>query len=61
MTVTWLGEMGTPERIALVLFIAVAAHVAVRGIRVVGHHLMSAEALLRWNKLRTLAGTRRAD
>ena len=56
MTVTWLGEMGTPERIALVLFIAVAAHVAVRGIRVVGHHLMSAEALLRWNKLRTLAG-----
>jgi len=51
-----LGELGTPERIALVLAIAVAAHLAVRGVRVIGHHLMSAEALLRWNKLRTLAG-----
>ncbi|MDH3535114.1 MAG: mechanosensitive ion channel family protein [Gammaproteobacteria bacterium] len=51
-----MGDLETPERIALVLFIAVAAHVAVRGIRVIGHQLMSADALLRWNKLRTLAG-----
>lgn len=51
-----LETLETPERIALVCFIAIAAHILVRGIRLLSRHLMSAEALLRWNKLRTLAG-----
>ena len=56
MKLSALEALETPERIALVLFIAIAAHVTVRGIRLISRHLMSAEAMLRWNKLRTLAG-----
>jgi len=51
-----LSELNTSERIGLVLIIAIAAHLAVYGIRYLGHQLMTTESLLRWNKLRTLAG-----
>lgn len=51
-----LNELDTAQRIGIVLVIAVAAHLAVYGIRYLSHHLMTAEALLRWTKLRTLAG-----
>ncbi|MCG6890557.1 MAG: mechanosensitive ion channel family protein [Gammaproteobacteria bacterium] len=51
-----LSELNTSERIGLVLIIAIVAHLAVYGIRYLGHQLMTAESLLRWNKLRTLAG-----
>jgi small conductance mechanosensitive channel len=51
-----LQQLGAAERVALVVFIAIAAHVLVLAIRFIGRHLMSAETLLRWNKLRTLAG-----
>jgi hypothetical protein len=51
-----LSELNTSERIGLVLVIAIAVHLAVYGIRYLGHQLMTTESLLRWNKLRTLAG-----
>ena len=51
-----LSELNTSERIGLVLIIAIVAHLAVYGIRYLGHQLMTTESLLRWNKLRTLAG-----
>jgi hypothetical protein len=50
-----LFALETTELIAPVLFIAIAAHIAVRGIRLLSRHLTSVGALLRWNKLRTLA------
>ena len=40
----------------LVLAIAAIAHLTVRAVRVAGQHLLSNDALLRWAKLRTLAG-----
>jgi small conductance mechanosensitive channel len=40
----------------LVLVIAVVAHLSVIAIRHLGQRLMTADAMLRWNKLRTLAG-----
>lgn len=51
-----MSNLETSERIGLVLLVAVGAHLAVYGIRYLGNHLMTNEALLRWNKLRTLAG-----
>jgi len=51
-----LSEFGSTERIILVVVIAVVAHLAVYVIRHLGHQLMSAETMLHWNKLRTLAG-----
>ena len=39
-----------------VLAIAAIAHLTVRAVRVAGQHLLSNDALLRWAKLRTLAG-----
>lgn len=56
MNLISLSELDTAQRIGLVLVIAIAAHLAVYGIRYLGHHLMTADALLRWTKLRTLAG-----
>jgi small conductance mechanosensitive channel len=51
-----LSELDTSERIVLVLVIAVAVHLAVIAIRYLGYQLMTTEALVRWNKLRTIAG-----
>lgn len=51
-----LTELGTTERIALVLAIAAAAHLSVRGIRYLAQRLLSADAMLRWTKVRTLTG-----
>ena len=56
MSVFSLEEFGTTERIILVLVIAVVAHLSVIAIRHLGHRLMTADTMLRWNKLRTLAG-----
>ncbi len=47
-------DMG--QRILLVLTIAVAAHLSVLGIRHLTQKMLSANAMLRWTKLRTLAG-----
>ncbi|MDB4575780.1 mechanosensitive ion channel family protein [bacterium] len=49
-------DLATNERIVLVLVIAAAAHLSVRGIRHLTQGLLSAEAMLRWTKLRTLLG-----
>lgn len=49
------ADLGTIERILLVLGIATLAHLCVRGIRHLGR-LLSAKAMLRWTKVRTLAG-----
>lgn len=46
----------TARRIALVLAIAVLAHLAVRLVRYLAHQVMSIEAVNRWAKLRTIAG-----
>ncbi len=51
-----IDDLDTSERIALVLIVAIGAHLTVFGIRRLGHHLMNNESLLRWNKLRTVAG-----
>lgn len=56
MNLISLTQLGTAERIGLVAVIALTAHLAVYGIRYLGHQLMAADTLLRWNKLRTLAG-----
>jgi len=56
MNLVSLNELTTNERIGLVLIIAFAAHLAVYGVRYIGHQLMTRESLLRWTKLRTLAG-----
>lgn len=56
MSIFSLNEFGTTERIVVIVVIAIVAHLAVYGIRYLGKHLMTAEAMLRWNKLRTLAG-----
>lgn len=56
MNIFSLDEFGTTERIIVIVVIAIVAHLAVYGIRHLGKHLMTAEAMLRWNKLRTLAG-----
>lgn len=56
MNVISLTQLSTLERIALVVVIAFAAHLSVYYIRYLGHRLMTTEALLRWTKLRTLAG-----
>jgi len=45
-----LSELTTSERIGLVLIIAIAAHLAVYGIRYLGHQLMTTESLLRWKR-----------
>ena len=50
------ADLGATERILLVLAIATFAHLCVRGIRHLGQRLLSAEAMLRWTKFRTLAG-----
>lgn len=50
------SELGTTERIAFVIAVAVVSHLAVRAIRYLAHRLSSIEALSRWVKLRTLAG-----
>ena len=47
-------DMG--QRILLVLAIAVAAHLSVLSIRHLTQKMLSADAMLRWTKLRTLAG-----
>jgi len=51
-----LNEFGTTERIIVIVVIAVVAHLSVYGIRHLGQRLMTADTMLRWNKLRTLAG-----
>ena len=56
MSIFSLEEFGTTERIILVLVIAVVAHLSVIAIRHLGQRLMTADTMLRWNKLRTLAG-----
>lgn len=56
MNLISLTQLGTAERIGLVAVIALTAHLGVYGIRYLGHQLMAADTLLRWNKLRTLAG-----
>jgi len=48
--------LGTGERIALVLVIAILIHLSVYGIRRLVQHLLSIDAMLRWTKLRTLVG-----
>lgn len=53
---SFLKMMGASERIVLVLVIAAVAHLGVLGIRHLTQKLLSAEAMLRWTKLRTLAG-----
>ena len=50
------SELGTIERIAVVLVIAGFAHIGVRLIRHLAHRLSSTDAINRWAKLRTLAG-----
>lgn len=56
MNVFALNELGTAERIVVVIVIAIVAHLGVIAIRRLSQRLMTAEAMLRWNKLRTLAG-----
>jgi small conductance mechanosensitive channel len=51
-----LSELDTSQRIGMVLVVAIAAHLTVIAIRYLGHHLMTTEALIRWTKLRTVAG-----
>lgn len=51
-----LPELGTTERVLLVLTIAAVVHLGVRSIRHLAQRLLSADAMLRWTKLRTLAG-----
>ena len=51
-----IHELGTTERIVLVLAIATAAHLGVRVLRFLAHRLSSTEAMQRWAKVRTLAG-----
>ncbi len=48
--------LGTPARVALALLIAVVAHLVVYFVRRAGQRMLSAEALQRWTKLRTVAG-----
>jgi len=50
------ADLGTTERVLLVMAIAAIAHLSVRVIRHLGQRLLSAEAMLRWTKVRTLAG-----
>lgn len=56
MSIFELNEFGTTERIIVIVVIAVVAHLSVYGIRHLGQRLMTADTMLRWNKLRTLAG-----
>lgn len=56
MNIFSLDEFGTSERILLIVVIAVTAHLSVSAIRYLGQQLMTADAMLRWTKLRTLAG-----
>ncbi|MBT8434422.1 MAG: mechanosensitive ion channel family protein [Gammaproteobacteria bacterium] len=56
MNIFSLSELGTTERIIVIVVIAVVAHLSVIAIRRLGQRLMTAETMLRWNKLRTLAG-----
>ena len=56
MNLLVLNELGIAERIIVVIVIAVFAHLAVIAIRRLSHRLMTAETMLRWSKLRTLAG-----
>ena len=56
MNIFSLDEFGTTERIIVIVVIAVVAHLSVYGIRHFGQRLMTADTMLRWNKLRTLAG-----
>lgn len=48
--------LATLERVVLVFTIVVAAHLCVLGIRYLVQRLLSAEAMLRWTKSRTLMG-----
>ena len=48
--------LGTTGRIVLVLAIAAIAHLTVRTVRLIGQHLLTNDAVMRWAKLRTLAG-----
>lgn len=54
-TVFSFAELGTLERVVLVLVIAAVAHFCVRALRHLAQRLLSADAMLRWTKLRTLA------
>ena len=56
MNIFSLDEFGTTERIIVIVVIAVVAHLSVYGIRHLGQRLTTADTMLRWNKLRTLAG-----
>lgn len=56
MSLFALENLGTAERVVVVIVIAVLAHLVVIGIRRLSHRLMTAETMLRWSKLRTLAG-----
>ena len=56
MNIFSLDEFGTTERIIVVVVIAVVAHLCVIAIRHLGHRMMTTDTMLRWNKLRTLAG-----
>ena len=51
-----IHELGSTERIVLVLAIATAAHLCVRMLRFLAHRLTSTEAIQHWAKLRTLTG-----
>ena len=50
------AELGMTERILVVVAIAIVAHLSVRGIRYLAQRLLSADAMQRWTKTRTLAG-----
>ena len=56
MNIFSLSEFGSTERILVALVIVVLAHLSVIAIRLLGHRLMTTATMLRWNKMRTLAG-----
>jgi len=48
--------LGSSERILIVLAVATGAHLSVLLLRALAQHLMSTNAMIRWTKVRTLAG-----
>ena len=50
------ADLGTPLRILLALVLLAIVHLVVHLVRRAGYRMLSAEALKRWSKLRTVAG-----